>query len=115
MKKNLEAISKKRLKEIAWEIGKKYPIPIAGDHITLLMVNPRLGYIHWQIKKDSLEALQGTHEIGYNGARMVVRIYDVTDVLFDGLNAHTYFDLDVNGNSAHYYFPVDRLGRDYLA
>lgn len=115
MKKSHRIVSQERLRKIAWEVGTKYPIPLAGDHIGLLMVRPRLGYAHWQIRTDHVEALKAADEEGFNGAHMVIRIYDVTDVLFDSFNAHTFFDLEVNGLSGNYYFPMDRLGRNYLA
>jgi len=115
MKKSLRSVSQKRFKKIAWEVGKQYPILLAGDHIALLMVNPRLGNVHWQIRKDSVEVLEGRNQKGLSGARMVVRIYDVTDILFDGFNAHAHFDSEVFGLSGNSYFSMGRLGRNYLA
>ena len=115
MKKRLKLLSQDRLREIAWEVGTKYPIPITGDHLTLLMVSPRLGYLQWRIQEECLESLKLTHGERFEGGRIIVRIYDVTDILFDGFNAHMFFDLEVNKQSGHYYFAMDRLGRDYLA
>jgi len=108
-------LSQGRFREIAWEVGTKYPIPLTGDHVTLLIVSPRLGYLQWQIQKECLEALKLTHAKGLEGGHIIVRIYDVTDILFDGFNAHMSFDLEVNKQSGNYYFSMDRLGRDYLA
>jgi len=70
MKKNRRFLSQERLREIAWEVGAKYPTPLTGDHITLLTVNPRRGFLHWQIRKESVEALKVTHGEGFNGAHI---------------------------------------------
>lgn len=91
-----------------------YPIPPAGEYSALAMVNPHLGHVCWQIREESVEALKRTRGEGFNGAHMVARVYDVTDILFDGLNAHMFFDLTVHGLSGNYYFAIDRLGRNYL-
>ncbi len=115
MRKSKKGTSQERLREIAWEVGAKYPMPLGGDHISLLMVTPRLGYVHWHIRKETVDALKATHPQGSNGAPMVVRIYDVTDILFDGSNAHMFFDIEVSGLSDSYYFPVDRPARSHLA
>jgi glycosyltransferase involved in cell wall biosynthesis len=115
MEKNQKTFSQEQLRGIAWEVGARYPIPLTGDHITLLMVNPHLGYVHWQIRKESVEGLNATHGQRFNDSRMVIRVYDVTDILFDGLNAHAFFDLDVNGLSGSCYFPPGRVARNYLA
>lgn len=115
MRKTSKIFSQEKLREIAWKVGAKYPIPLTGDHVNLLMVNPRLGYVHWQIQEESVGALKLTHGERFNGSRMVVRVYDVTDILFDGFNAHMFFDLEVNGLSGNYYFAMNRLARSYLA
>ena len=115
MKKKEKIFSRERLREISWELGAKYPIPLSGDYITLLMIHPRLGHVHWQIREESVKALKATHGERFNGAHMVLRVYDVTDILFDGLNAHMFFDLEVKELSGKYYFAIDRLGRSYLA
>ncbi len=115
MKKRWKILSQNRFREIAWEVGTKYPIPLTGDHVTLLMISPRLGYLQWQIQKECLEALKLTHAEGRESGHIIVRIYDVTDILFDGFNAHMSFDLEVNKQSGDYYFSMGRLGRDYLA
>jgi glycosyltransferase involved in cell wall biosynthesis len=106
--------SQEQLKKLTWEVGAKYPIPLAGDHVTLIMVTPRLGYVHWHVREESVEALRTAHGKKFNASKMIVRIYDVTDILFDGLNAHMFFDADVSGLSGNYYFAIDRLGRSYL-
>ncbi len=115
MKKKQKIPSQEQLRKVAWEAGGKYPIPLTGDHVTLLMVHPRLGYVHWHIREKSVEALKATYGERFNGSHMVVRVYDVTDILFDGLNAHMFFDLEVNGLSGNYYFAMDRLARSCLA
>jgi glycosyltransferase involved in cell wall biosynthesis len=108
-------ISRERLSRIVWELGHYYPIPLMADQIVISMVRPRLGCICWHISGESIDHLrQQTGDDFYN-EKVIARIYDVTDIIFDGRNAHTFFDIEVGGGDGNYYFSVDRTGRNYLA
>jgi glycogen(starch) synthase len=108
-------LAQERLREIAWEIGQKYPIPYRTDNLVLSMVHPRLGQVHWHLRQAAVEALRAQAGDAYRHAPLVVRIYDITDIVFDGYNAHRFFDLAVNGLTGSYYFGIDRPARNYLA
>lgn len=77
------------------------------------MVHPHLGHIHWHIRTKSAEELRHQREL--ENASFVVRIYDITDILFDGLNAHAFFDLEVGSLQGSYYLRIDRPARNYIA
>jgi glycosyltransferase involved in cell wall biosynthesis len=113
LKEPRETRSQERLRELIWEIGKRYPVPLTAEYIALSMVHPRLGHIHWHIRPETAERL--LHQTGLQNASFIVRVYDVTDILFDGRNAHMSFDLDVGGLQGSYYFRMDRPARHYIA
>jgi glycosyltransferase involved in cell wall biosynthesis len=104
-----------RIRSIAWEIGKHYPAPLTQDYAALSMVYPRRGCVHWHVSEKTLKVLQKSHAPVLNNAQIVVRVYDVTDLIFDGSNAHMFFDLDVGNSAGIYYFDNDRLARNYIA
>ncbi len=104
-----------RLREIVWEIGQHYPIPYTTDTIVLNMVHPRLGYVAWHVRGETAEALKAEAGGGYHHAPLIIRLYDVTDIIFDGLNAHRFFDLEIGGLTGSHYFGIDRPARNYLA
>ncbi|MCK6556913.1 glycosyltransferase [Candidatus Binatia bacterium] len=108
-------LTQERLREIAWEIGQNYPIPCATDTLVLNMVHPRLGHVHWHLRQESLDRLRAAAGEAGRRAPLAIRFYDVTDVVFDGYNAHRFFDIDVGGLSGSYYFGVDEPGRHRLA
>ncbi len=105
-------LSQQRLREIAWEIGQRYPAQLSVDYLALSMVNPHLGQVHWHVREESLQAARAGGRFAH--APLVIRIYDVTDVLFDGSNAHRFFDLEVASPTGNYYFGIPQLGRNYL-
>jgi glycosyltransferase involved in cell wall biosynthesis len=108
-------ISGERLNRIIWELGHYYPVPLLADQISLSMVRPHLGYICWHVSEESIAVLRQQAEDAFHNSKMVVRIYDVTDIIFDGHNAHMFFDIEVGRTGGNYYFPVHRTGRNYLA
>jgi glycosyltransferase involved in cell wall biosynthesis len=110
-----KTFSPERLREIIWDVGQRYPIPPQGDAIALLMVHPRLGHVTWHVREQSVGDTRSRHEGAFSNASLIVRLYDVTDIIFDGFNAHMFFDLDVGKPAGNYYFRVDRLARNYLA
>lgn len=44
-----------------------------------------------------------------------IRVHDVTDVLFDGGNSHSFRDIAVQGETDHWYLEMPISGRVYCA
>jgi glycosyltransferase involved in cell wall biosynthesis len=114
LKKNQTVFSQERLRQIVWEVGHDYPIPPADDYIAVSMVHPRLGYVHWHVGQQSSEKIRAGIAKNSIHAVFVVRAYDVTNIIFNGSNAHFSFDLNVGRPSGNYYFGISRLARNYL-
>ncbi|GAB6067329.1 hypothetical protein JCM13664_06470 [Methylothermus subterraneus] len=105
--------SQAQLREIAWDIRQRYPSELLVDYIALAMVSPHLGYAHWHIGEKALAAIRADTRFAH--APLVVRVYDVTEVLFDGSNAHGFFDFEVGSPRGNYYFRPPQPARNYLA
>jgi len=103
-------LSQERLRQIVWEVGQNYPIPPASDYIAVCMVHPHLGHVG----RESSEKVRGGFGEASFHAVFIVGVYDVTNIIFDGSNAHFSFDFNVGGPSGNYYFGVNRLARNYL-
>ncbi|GAK54540.1 glycosyl transferase, group 1 [Candidatus Moduliflexus flocculans] len=108
-------MTQEHIREVCWEIGTKFPIPFTSEYLTFSMIYPKRGYLQWHVKESSVHALQAKCGDAFHGSRLVIRIYDVTDVVFNGFNAHTFFDLDVHGIVGNYYMNFDRTERNLLA
>lgn len=110
MKKGPKTFSQEQLRELTWKVGAKYPIPFSTDNICLLMVTPAVGFLQWNLLQSTMDTLQIKDK-----ARLIVRIYDATDIYFDGVNAHGFMDIDISAISGDCYFNVKQVGRCYLA
>jgi len=45
----------------------------------------------------------------------LLRVYDVTDIVFNGQNAWSYFDIEITGGANNWYLNVPAADRSYLA
>jgi len=104
-----------RLREIAWDIGQKFPPSFRSDFVCISLVNPHIGHVFWNVSNKSLNNLHRRLGSEAQGARPLLRIYDVTEIIFDGSNAHSFFDIEVNSFSGSHYFNNPEIGRDYIA
>ena len=99
-----DGVGSERLREICRELGLGLPAPSAvAPRLVLAACRPRLGYLTWHA------------EPGHSPSRWVARIHDVTDVIFDGTNAHQSFDVDLAASQGHTYVPIPWVERNLLA
>jgi len=79
------------LRNTAWEISERKPadayVP-PGNHVALAMVNPIRGFVHWRISHDWIQESQRQKGDAWRDCRMVLRLYDVSYITFNGLNAN---------------------------
>ncbi len=115
MKKASNVFSQEQLREMLWEIGAKYPIPMSTDYLALYMTCPHQGHLHWHVSEERMHTTRWQGGESYNNAPLIIRMYDVTDVLFDGFNAHEFFDFEVNALRGNYYCHTPKFGRSYIA
>ncbi len=78
-----------------------------GDNRIVLMVrDPLWLFTYWEIRKDVLNNVMNTlGPLAYR-AKTVIRVYDVTDIIFNGNNAHHRFDTVVTLESKNGYLYV---------
>ncbi len=84
--------------------------------ITLLVKDPFWVYAYWEIASNSIESLSnivGSHEI--ERAKVILRMYDVSLIDFNGTNANHYFDIEVGYNASNWYVSLWNDGVSYIA
>ncbi|MFN3532987.1 MAG: DUF4912 domain-containing protein [Candidatus Brocadia sp.] len=85
-----------------------------GDNrIVLMVVDPEWIFAYWEMQKDMMDSvLNALGGMAY-GAKTTLRVYDVTDVIFDGKNAHKYYDIEVTGGARNWYIHVGEPNRSF--
>ncbi len=81
-----------------------------GDERMIAMVrDPFWVHAYWDL---SAETIAKAHAKG--GTRMALRVYDVTDLVFDGQNAHSWFEIPAPEYARSWNIQVPQDGRNYL-
>ena len=78
------------------------------NRVTGMAVDPDRLFAYWEVTNDAME--RARKELGPAGkhAWLNLRIYDTTDRIFDGTNAHSYFDHGVERSDRHWFFHVGK-------
>ncbi len=78
------------------------------DRITILPIDPRRLYAYWEVRDDSIEAARRALGKGGRDAWLDLRVYDITGRIFDGTNAHGYFDQKVDRDTRQWFFDINK-------
>ncbi len=100
--------SKKKIEKKAPEISKNLPESYGKDKLVGLEVNPNWIHFYWDFSTQ-------TQQIIASHAPIVLRIYDVTYLNFNGVNAHRTFELELEPSTRKYYVNVPNAGANYIA
>ena len=103
------------LQEIPRGKSRSGPDPKPEPRIRLLPVDPHLIHAYWEIIDEDLEAARS--QLGRAGARVkpVLRFYDITHILFDGKNAHSFFDVEIVLAARNWYVHLWSPAKSYCA
>lgn len=95
--------------EESWQL----PTGYGDNRIILLTRDPYWLHTYWEITPQRKELTY--QELGdiYHKCRLILRVYDVTDIIFTGYNAHHYFDIDISDEISNWYINVGKAGRSY--
>ena len=95
--------------------GKSGPDPKRESRVRLLPVDPYLVHAYWEIVDEDLETLRS--QLGSAGAQAkpVLRFYDITCILFDGNNAHGFFDVEIDLGARNWYVHLWSPEKSYCA
>ncbi|MFH0924801.1 MAG: DUF4912 domain-containing protein [bacterium] len=87
-------------------IENSFPENYGRNKITLLVRDPYWIHAYWEISSIKLE--QAKKEFGgeWPKVKSILRIYDVTTIDFNGLNANNFYDIEITGETSNWYINV---------
>jgi hypothetical protein len=89
-----------RAEHIPWGYGQ--------DRITTLPVDPQRLFAYWEVRDEAIEAARKALGRGGRDAWLNLRVYDITGRIFDGTNAHGYFDVKVDRHTRQWFFDIGK-------
>ena len=87
------------------------PYEYHKDRVMMLIIDPTFFYSYWEITQHKLE--EAKKVAGWD-SNLTLRVYDVTDIHFNGLNAHTYVDMEIYERIGCWYIRLDKPNRDLV-
>ena len=112
------AIDPEVLRRYGWEIGERKAadsfVPLE-NHVALAPVSPGQGFAHWRILDGWVEQTARSRGDAWRDCRLVMRLYDVSFIEFNGLNAHSLHDYPLPALGGRLLFKQNRPASTQLA
>ena len=83
------------------------------DKIVLQVRDPWWIHAYWEINGSTYERLKNELRDGFYGAQRILRVYDVSQIIFDGKNAHRFFDIQINEGANNWYIDTGGPGKSW--
>lgn len=98
--------------EFAETVG--LPDSYGETRVVLLPVEPHLLHVHWEVTL--VELRKAKYRLGddYARSQAVLRCHDVTNIIFDGTNAHTSFNVDIDLQAKNWYVSLWSPEKSYF-
>jgi len=80
------------------------------DRVTAMVVDPDRLYVYWEVTDEAIERARGGLGPAGRDAWLNLRVYDVTNRIFDGTNAHSYLDHEVARTDRQWFFHIGKPG-----
>jgi hypothetical protein len=78
------------------------------DRVTAAAVDPDRLFVWWEVTDPAIERARAALGPGAAGAWLALRVYDTTGRLFDGTNAHAYFDHALSRDDRQWFFTIGK-------
>ena len=100
-----------------FDLGQPTKTPVEAEHIpwgygqdrvTAMVVDPERLYVYWEVTDQAIERARAALGPGGRDAWINLRVYDVTHRIFDGTNAHSYFDHALSRSDRQWFFFIGR-------
>jgi hypothetical protein len=84
------------------------------SRVVLLPVEPYLIHVYWDVTGKDIEKAKQLLGDGYGQSGTVLRFYDVTNIIYDGTNAHGFFDVDIDLQAKDWYVDLWSSDKSYF-
>lgn len=78
------------------------------DRVTALPVDPDRLMVYWELTDEAIAKARPQLGDAGAGAWVDLRVYDTTGLIFDGTNAHSYFDHKVERHERQWFFQLGK-------
>lgn len=99
--------------KVSREMPGELPLGYAEDKIVLQVRDPRWMHTYWEVTAQTWDKLKERLGEAFYSAKKVLRVYDISNIIFDGKNAHSFFDIEVGIEANNWYIDAGAPGRSW--
>ncbi|MDD5432767.1 MAG: DUF4912 domain-containing protein [Candidatus Omnitrophica bacterium] len=89
------------------------PYQYGKDRIVLMVRDPWWLHTYWEVTGPTYDRLKNDLKDDFYKAKRLLRVYDVTNIIFNGSNAHRHFDVYVSEQTTNWYIDTAGPGRSW--
>jgi hypothetical protein len=89
------------------------PVLKPRTHCVLIPRDPYSIFVYWNYTEKDIDQFRRQLEPKGEGAQLILRIYEITNVHFDGKNANQVWDIEVGYSVKNWYIQVDANNAEY--
>jgi hypothetical protein len=89
------------------------PYGYGQDKIVLQVRDAWWLHSYWEVTHATYQRLQDRLGEAFHGAKRVLRVYDISHIIFNGTNAHRFFDIEVGHDVNNWYIDAAGPGRSW--
>ncbi len=82
--------------------------------LVLMARDPHWVFCYWDFSAETWKWIQEIYRSHPGSVHAILRIYEVSDVKFNGLNANHFFDMDVSLETKNWYVHVNGANREWI-
>lgn len=99
------------------KLTKKSELPLryGKDLIVLQVRDPYWIHAYWELSEATINRLKSELGNKFYQARRSLRVYDISNIIFSGNNAHNFFDIEINEFADNWYIDTAGPGRSWCA
>jgi hypothetical protein len=89
------------------------PYQYSQDKIVSQARDPWWIHVYWEVQPGTYERLKNELKEHFYKAKRILRVYDVSYIIFNGTNAHRFFDIQINEHANNWYIDTGGPGRSW--
>ena len=82
------------------------------DRVGAMAVDPERLFVYWELTDGAIE--RARKRADDEQAPVVLRVYETTGRIFDGTNAHSHFDHEIDRADRRWFFDIDKPGSEVI-
>ncbi|TRZ49263.1 DUF4912 domain-containing protein [bacterium] len=89
------------------------PSSYGKDKIILQVRDPWWIHAYWEVTQRTIDRLKDELKDDFHKAKRLLRVYDVSNIHFNGKNAHRFFDIAISEYANNWYIDTGGPGRSW--